>query len=92
MFSKFAKQRGFRPRPTQAEADWCKENYIETNSMRNMLSSYRELRLRLKSLGMSFEVLTSSIDYRTNKEAAIALKICIAGAFSGKYLECAYKD
>lgn len=40
---------------------------------------------------MSNEIINSSLDYRTDRDALLALKICLAGAFAGKYLSCEYK-
>lgn len=53
--------------------------------------NYKELKQRLRKLNMSNEIINSSIDYRKDRDGLLALKICMAGAFAGKYLHCEYK-
>ena len=96
-FGKFLKLR-LRGQPTvrkveasMEERKWAMANYVNCNILREILVTAHELKKRLLQLGVKDRHLKSSVDLKSalsdvKSNALLVLKLCLAGAFVGKYV------
>jgi len=76
---------------TIEERKWATANYINCNILREIMVTGQELKKRLLQLGVKDRHLKSTVDLRSTLQdvkgtSLLVLKLCLAGAFVGKYM------
>ena len=78
-----------RPGPSSEETRWCADNFVDAETLRDVIVARNDMKRALVELGISPKLLATSIDVLGN-DGLWPLQLCIAGALTGNYLMSDY--
>ena len=75
----------------EEEKIWCHSKFLDIKVLISTAQMIFDIKNRFYKLGFSKEIINSSLQ-NVNEDVDFFLKICIGGAFYGKYVRADFKN